>query len=195
MNSVCSQCGGKLNIQVSPQVIQCPYCGSSVEVFSITSKVWTLKPVIEKNVAWNLAKVHLDTVKVLKGYLVPFLKGKYFLPVSDKVPKTLKANDGEREYTDELKGFVKLSTDKKDITAYMPYWYVESNNVNMWISAVDGFIFKDEKKIFPKKLLIKYLIILFLCFVSGFLSKKSLPISFIIFLLILPGGFFWLKDN
>jgi len=195
MNSICSQCGGKLNIQISPQIIQCPYCGSSVEVYSLPSKVWTLKPIIEKNVAWQLARVYLDNVKILKGYLIPFFKGKYFLPVSDKCPKALKANDGEREYTDELKGFIKLSNNKKEVTAYMPYWYAESNKANVWISAIDGFIIKEEEKKFPKKLLIKYLVILLIVFFIGFLSIKTLPISIIIFILIFSGGLIWLKDS
>lgn len=193
MISVCSQCGGKVTIQVSPQVIQCPYCGSSVQVSAIDIDVYILKPVIEKDVAWNIARAYLDKINSLKGYLVPFYKGKYFLPATGEVPKNLKIVEGEKLYQDELVGFVKIKPDR-DCTAFIPYWFVEGEKQKIWLSAVDGYMCKIETRSADRSVLYKYLVMFFLFLISGLFSLVNIPLSLIIFIFVFSGGLIWLRN-
>jgi DNA-directed RNA polymerase subunit RPC12/RpoP len=189
MISVCSQCGGKLNIQVSPQVIQCPYCGSSVEVKSLDTEVYIVKPVIEKNVAWNITRAHLGGINSLQGYLVPFIKGKYFLPSTDKVPLGLKIVDGERYYGGGISGFKKMQSSQ--CSAYAPYWYAQGEYADIWLSGVDGKILLIEKKNFKNKQIIRNILIACIALLCGLISLKSIPLALVIWGLSTLGGLFW----
>ncbi|MGC9367198.1 MAG: hypothetical protein ACP5FK_09215 [bacterium] len=193
MISVCSQCGGKLNIQVSPQVVQCPYCGSSVEVKSLDTEVYAVKPVIEKNVAWNIVRTHLGSISSLQGFLVPFTKGKYFLPSTDQVPAGLKIIDGERYYSREISGFKTIQA--SHCSAYAPYWFAQGEYADIWLSAVDGEIFLIKKENLKKKKIIVNMLISITAVLCGLLSLISLPLGLGLWVLLTIGGLFWRIKN
>ncbi|MBN2363261.1 hypothetical protein JXL83_03935 [candidate division WOR-3 bacterium] len=180
MVSVCPQCGGKVTQRISPQVVLCPYCGSSVEVEALSSEVWTLNPVIEKKAAWNLASSCIGEISFIKGYLVPFSSPPISVPLNEKAPRGLKLSFGDRIFKDRLDGFETLSSKNKPY-AYIPFWQAKKDGACVWISASDGSrtVIKDEKK--PSKTFLLETVALALSIAAGTVWKLSFALSVLAF--------------
>ncbi len=180
MVSFCPQCGGKLNLKTSPQVLSCPFCGSSVEVEALSSQVWTLNPVIEKKAAWEIAASCIGEVKFIKGYLVPFSSPPMSIPLSKKTPRGLKISYGEKIYGDNLEGFTTLESSSQPF-AFVPYWFAKSPNSLVWISASDGSRIIEKAEINTKKLFFIESTALVLSLIAGVLLRFSVFLSLPLF--------------
>ncbi|MBN1620716.1 zinc ribbon domain-containing protein [candidate division WOR-3 bacterium] len=180
MVSFCPQCGGKLSLRTSPQVLSCPFCGSSVEVEALSSQVWTLNPVIEKKAAWEIAVSCIGEVKFIKGYLVPFSSPPMSLPLNKKAPRGLKISYGEKIYGDNLEGFTSLNSESQPF-ALIPYWFAKSANSTVWISASDGSRIVETTEAKTKKIFFLESAALAASLVAGILLKFSVFLSLPVF--------------
>ncbi|MBN1150900.1 hypothetical protein JXA84_06755 [candidate division WOR-3 bacterium] len=179
-----------MNLRTSPQVLACPFCGSSVEVCALSSEIWTLKPVVEKKAAWEIALSSIGEVDFIKGYLVPFSKPPISIPLHKKAPKSLKISHGEKVYSDKLEGFTTLSSNET-VHAYIPYWYAKNSKQSVWISASEGskWIQKDDQK--NSGAIWIELSFFTLAIFSGFLWKFSPWLSIPVFLFFFVISAIW----